>query len=164
MRSACRGTLRIGVNDELVSSSEHNHEPNPEVKKDVEFRDLEKLPQIVQQTTAVKKWMLVEPRKIEKPLSKLYEIFHREANPYSDSLNRNTSSTKDVALQTDADTAKDFPLKIQSPKNSVDELMRNPDAWNQPALKDKLNAAVVPVRITGGKRIRLKKEYVWHRY
>ena len=76
----------------------------------------------------------------------------------------NKSKTKDVAVQTHPDTAKDFPLKMHSLKNYVDELLQNPDAWNQPALKDKLNADVVPVRITGGKLMHLNKEYVWHRY
>jgi len=52
-------------------------------------------------------------------------------------------------IRTDPDTAKDFPLKIPSLKNSVDELLRNPNAWNQPALKDKINATAVPVRIKG---------------
>ena len=100
------------------------------------------------------KWLLFEPTEIERPLSKLDEIFHREDNPYSDSLNRNKSKTKDVAVQTDPDTAKYFPLKIPSPKNSVEELLRNPNAWNQPALKNKLNATAVPVRIKGDKRSR----------
>jgi len=162
VRSACRGRLKIGVNDEIVSSSEHNHEPNPEVKKSVEPRQITASDSDRMHRTG--KWLLFEPTEIEKPLSKLDDIFHREANPYSDSLNRNKSKTKDVAVQTDPDTAKDFPLKMPSLKNSVDELLRNPNAWNQPALRDKLNATAVPVRIKGGKRIRLNKEYVWHRY
>src|SRR6218665_2006025 len=69
LRCACRGRLRIGVNDEIVSSSEHNHEPNHEVKKSVESRQI---------TTSnsdrmhhAGKWMLVEPTEIEKTLSKL---------------------------------------------------------------------------------------------
>jgi len=32
VRSACRGRLKIDVNDEIVSSFENNHEPTPEVK------------------------------------------------------------------------------------------------------------------------------------
>src|SRR6218665_1446268 len=132
VRSACRGRLKIGVNNEIVSSSEHNQKSNPEVKKSVESRQI---------TTSnfdrmhhAGNWMLIEPTEIEKPLSKLCEIFHREANACSDSLNSNKSKTKDVAVQTDPDTAKDVSLKIPILKNSVDQLLRNPDAWIQPAL------------------------------
>jgi len=81
LRPACRGRMKISVNDEVHSSTEHNHEPESKFRKALQCRDLEKLPQIVQQTSTVKNWMLVEPRDIEKLLSKLYEIFHREANP-----------------------------------------------------------------------------------
>src|SRR6218665_3045525 len=88
VRSACLGRLKIGVNDEIVSSSEHNHEPNPEVKKSVEPRQITTSDSDRRHNAG--KWMLVEPTEIEKPLSKIEnEIFHREANPYSDSLNRN---------------------------------------------------------------------------
>ena len=104
--------------------------------------------------------MLVEPRQIkkwlDKPLSKLDYTFHKEANSYS-----NRNKTKDVAVQTEPDTAKDFSLNSPSLKNSADDLLQKPDAWKHPALKDD---TVVPVRITDGKRRRLNKKYVWNRY
>ena len=89
--------------------------------------------------------MLVEAR---ESLSKKDEILYREANPY---LNRN--KTKDVAVQTEPDTAKDFSLNSQGLKISA----QKPEVWKHPALKDD---TVVPVRITGGKRRCLNKEYV----
>src|SRR6218665_2718656 len=80
VRSACRGRLKIGVNDEIVSSSEHNHEPNPEVKKSVESRQI---------TTSnfdrmhhAGKWMLIEPTEIEKPLSKLGVVICRDSTDF----------------------------------------------------------------------------------
>jgi len=144
VKPACRGRMKISVDDEVFSSTEHNHAPEPEIKK-------------AQQTTTSdsnrmnhrRKWMLVEPR---EPLSKIEEILFREANPY---LKRNKA--KDVAVQTEPDTAKDFSWNSQSLKISA----QKPDAWKPPALKD---ATVVHVRITDGKRKRLNKEYVWNRY
>src|SRR6218665_384647 len=80
LRAACRGRMKIDVKDKVLSSTEHNHAPEPEVKKDRQIA-----------TSEEGKWMLVEP------LSKKDEIL------YVPHLNRNTS--KDVAVQTEA---KDF--------------------------------------------------------
>jgi len=118
-------------------------QPVPEVKKARE---------ITTSDSHTGKWMLVEPREIEKSLSKKDDILYREANPY---LNRN--KTKDVTVQTEPDTAKDFSWNSQGLKISA----QKPEVWKHPALKDD---TVVPVRITGGKRRCLNKEYVWNRY
>src|SRR6218665_1140923 len=80
VKPACRGRMKIDVKDKVLSSTEHNHAPEPEVKKDRQIA-----------TSEEGKWMLVEP------LSKKDEIL------YVPHLNRNTS--KDVAVQTEA---KDF--------------------------------------------------------
>ena len=119
-----------------------NHAPEPEVKK---------ARQITTSESHAGKWMLVEPREIEKPILKIDEILYREANPY---LNFAKASTKDAEVQTDPDTAKDFSWNIPRLKNSAEKL----DAWKHPASKD---ATVVPVRITNVKRRRLNKEYSW---
>src|SRR6218665_1816577 len=70
--------MQIDVDDKVLSSTVHNHEPEPEVKK---ARHI---------ATSAGKWMLVEP------LSKKDEILY---TPYA------KASTKDAAVQTES---KDF--------------------------------------------------------
>src|SRR6218665_3245138 len=106
--------MKIDVDDEVLSSTDHNHAPDPEVKK---------ARQITTSESHAGNWMLVEPREFEKPLSKKDEILYREANPY---LDITKASTKDIAEQTDPDAAKDFSWNSPSLKNSSEK----PDAWN----------------------------------
>jgi len=73
LRAACRGRMKIDEDDKVLSSTEHNHEP--EIKKALQI------------ATPAGKWMLVEP------LSRTDEISY---TPY---LNRNKS--KDAAVQTE---------------------------------------------------------------
>ena len=82
---------------------------------------------------------MVEPREIEKSILKKDELFYIEANPY---LNIAKASSKDVAVQTEPDTAKAFSWNSQSLKISAEK----PNAWKHHALKD---VTVVPVRTTG---------------
>src|SRR6218665_368070 len=147
LRPASRGRMKTSGNDEVLFSTKHNHAPETEVKKarQITTSDSERM-------NHAGKWMLVKPREIEKSLSTLDEILYRGATTY---LNRN--KTKDVTVQTDPVTAKDFSWNSPSLKNSAEK----PDAWKHPALKDD---AVVPVRITAGKRRRLNKECVWNCY
>src|SRR6218665_3183516 len=71
IKLACRWRMKISEDDKVLSSTEHNHAPEPEVEKDRQI------------TTPAGKWILVEPRQIEKTLSKTGEILYC---PY---LNRN---------------------------------------------------------------------------
>src|SRR6218665_3919959 len=103
--------MKIDVDDTVLSSTVHNHEPEPEVKK---------TRQIATSESHAGKWMLVEPR---KPLSKKDEILY---TPY---LNIAKASTKDAAVQTDP---KDFSWNSPSLPNSAEK----PDAWKHPAFKD----------------------------
>ena len=103
--------MKIDEDDKVLSSTEHNHAPGPEVKK---------ARQITTSESHAGKRMLVEPR---EPLSKKDEIFY---NPY---LNIAKANTKDAAVQTEA---KDFPWNSPSLPNSAEK----PDAWKHPALKD----------------------------
>src|SRR6218665_4039103 len=72
LRSACRGRMKIDEDDKVLSSTEHNHEP-----------EVDKARQIA---TPAGKWMLVEP------LSKTDEISY---SPHA------KASTKDAAVQTE---------------------------------------------------------------
>ena len=92
--------MKIGEDDKVLSSTEHNHAPEPEVEKDRQI------------TTPAGKWMLVEP------LSKTGEILY---SPYA------KASTKDVAVQTEpkdfswnspssADALKEVPVRITNVK------------------------------------------------
>src|SRR6218665_674362 len=94
VKPACRGRMKIGKDDKVLSLTEHNHEPEPEV---------EKARQIATSESHAEKWMLVEP------LSKKDEIL------YSPHLNRNKS--KDAAVQTEP---KDFSWNSPSLPNSVE--------------------------------------------
>src|SRR6218665_151667 len=58
VKPACRGRMKIGDDDKVLSLTEHNHEPEPEV---------EKARQIATPESHAGKWILVEPR---QPLSK----------------------------------------------------------------------------------------------
>src|SRR6218665_23698 len=78
VKPACRGRMKIGEDDKVLSSTEHNHAPEPEVEKDRQI------------TTPAGKWMLVEP------LSKTGEILY---SPHV------KAGTKDAAVQTEP---KDF--------------------------------------------------------
>src|SRR6218665_579720 len=49
VKPACRGRMKIVEDDKVLSSTEHNHAPEPEVEKDRQI------------TTPAGKWMLVEP-------------------------------------------------------------------------------------------------------
>src|SRR6218665_1483580 len=120
--------MKIDADDEVLTSTEHNHAPEPEIEK------------ACQLTTPEGKRMLVEPRQIEKPLSKTDEIL---CTPY---LSRNKS--KDAAVQTEP---KDFSCNSPSLPNSA-------EVWKHPASKD------VPVPIANVKHRRLNKEHNWSRY
>src|SRR6218665_1213358 len=91
--------MKIGEDDKVLSSTEHNHAPEPEVD---EARQI---------ATPAGKWMLV------KPLSKTDEVSY---TPY---LNRNKS--KDAAVQTES---KDFswnsPSSAEKPDASTDVPVR----------------------------------------
>src|SRR6218665_3366581 len=52
LRAACRGKMTIDVDDKVLSSTVHNHEPEPEVKR---------ARQIATSESHAGKWMLVEP-------------------------------------------------------------------------------------------------------
>src|SRR6218665_978406 len=95
VKPACRGRMKIGEDDKVLSSTEHNHAPEPEVEKDRQI------------TTPAGKWMLVEP------LSKIDEIFY---TPHA------KASTKDAAVQMDP---KDFswnsPSSVEKP-NALKEV------------------------------------------
>ena len=81
VKPACRGRMKIGEDDKVLSSTEHNHEPEPEVEKARQIH-------VATPESHAEKWRLVEP------LSKKDEIL------YVPHLNRNKS--KDVAVQTEA--------------------------------------------------------------
>src|SRR6218665_2123290 len=68
-KPACRGRMKIGEDDKVLSSTEHIHAPEPEVERDR---------QIATSESHAGKWILVEPR---KPLSKTGEISY---TPYLD--------------------------------------------------------------------------------
>src|SRR6218665_1164773 len=110
LRAACRGRMKIDVDDKVLSSTEHNHAPEPEIKKDR---------QITASESHAGKWMLVEPR---KPLSKTDANLYREATP----LNIAKASTKDAAVQTEP---KDFSCNSPSVLNSA-------EVWKQLTSKD----------------------------
>src|SRR6218665_3312855 len=107
VKPACRGRMKIGEDDKVLSSTEHNHATEPEIKK---------ARQIATSESHAGKWMLVEIRKL---LSRTDEI------SYSPYLNRNKS--KDAAVQTEPT---DFSW------NSRSSPAAKPDAWKDPALKD----------------------------
>ena len=65
VKPACRGRMKIGEDDKVLSSTVHNHAPDPEVNK---------ARQIATSDSHAGKWMLVEPR---EPLSKTDEILYR---------------------------------------------------------------------------------------
>ena len=104
VKPACRGRMKIGEDDKVLSATEHNHAPEPEVD---EARQID---------TPAGKWMLVEP------LSKTDEISNTQY------LNRNKS--KDAAVQTEPkdfswnspssaekpDASKDVPVRITARK------------------------------------------------
>src|SRR6218665_3492055 len=94
LRAACRGRMKIDEDDKVLSSTEHNHAPEPEVKKPRQI------------ATPAGKWRLIEPR---KPLSRTDEISY---TPYS---NRNKS--KDAAVQAEL---KDFSWNSPSPAEKPD--------------------------------------------
>src|SRR6218665_946746 len=101
VKPACRGRMKIGEDDKVLSSTEHNHGP-----------EVDKARQIA---TPAGKWMMVEP------LSKKDEIFY---SPYA------KASTKDAAVQTEpkdfswnspssaekADVLKEVPVRITNVK------------------------------------------------
>jgi len=101
LRSACRGRMKIDEDDKVLSSTEHNHEP-----------EVDKARQIA---TPAGKWMLVEP------LSKTDEISY---SPHA------KASTKDAAVQTEPkdfswnspssaekpDALKEVPVRITNVK------------------------------------------------
>src|SRR6218665_3188879 len=106
LRAACRGRMKIDEDDKVLSSTVHNHAPDPEVEKARQI------------ATPAGKWMLVEP------LSKKDEILY---TPYA------KASTKDVAVQTESkdfswnspslpnfeekpDALKDIPVRITNVK------------------------------------------------
>src|SRR6218665_2773727 len=62
VKPACRGRMKISDDDKVLSPTVHNHEPEPEVKKDR---------QIITSDSHAGKWMLVELR---KPFSKTDDI------------------------------------------------------------------------------------------
>src|SRR6218665_1770693 len=94
VKPACRGRMKIDEDDKVLSSTVHNHAPEPEVD---EARQI---------ATPAGKWKLVEP------LSKTDEIFY---TPYA------KARTKDVAVQTES---KDFswnsPSSVEKPDASKD--------------------------------------------
>src|SRR6218665_3214808 len=100
--------MKIGEDDKVLSSTEHNHAPEPEDKK---------ARQITTSDSHAGKWMLVEPR---QTISKKDEILY---TPY---LNIAKGSTKDVAVQTDP---KDLFWKSPGLPNSA-------KVWKYPASKD----------------------------
>ena len=89
LRSACRGRMKIDVDDKVLSSTIHNHEPESEVHK------------VRQIATPAGKWILVEPH------SKKDEILY---TPYT------KASTKDATVQTEP---KDFSWNSPSPPASA---------------------------------------------
>ena len=97
VKPACRGRMKIGEDDKVLSSTEHNHAPEPEVKKARQI------------ATPAGKWMLVEP------LSRTDEISY---TPY---LNRNKS--KDAAVQTEP---KDFSWNSPSPPAEKPDAWKHP--------------------------------------
>src|SRR6218665_288558 len=98
LSAACRGRMKIDVDDKVLSSTVHNYEPEPEVKKARQI------------ATPAGKWMLVEP------LSKKDEILY---TPYV------KASTKDAAVQMDP---KNFswnsPSSAEKPDASTDVPVR----------------------------------------
>ena len=106
LRSACRGRMKIDEDDKVLSSTVHNHEPEPEV---------EKVRQIASSDSHAGEWMLVEP------LSKKDDILY---TPYA------KASTKAAAVQTEPkdfswngpssaekpDASKDVPVRITNAK------------------------------------------------
>src|SRR6218665_3057571 len=94
VKPACRGRMKIGEDDKVLSSTVHNHAPDPEVDKARQI------------AAPAGKWMLV------KPLSKTEEILY---TPYA------KASTKDAAVQTEL---KDFswnsPSFAEKPDASTD--------------------------------------------
>src|SRR6218665_2701911 len=97
VKPACRRRMKIGEDDKILSSTEHNHAPEPEVDEAQQI------------ATPAGKWMLVEP------LSKTDEISY---TPY---LNRNKS--KDAAVQTEP---KDFSWNTPSSAEKPDALNEVP--------------------------------------
>src|SRR6218665_3754617 len=104
VKPACRGRMKIGEDDKVLSSTVHNHAPDPEV---------DQARQIATSDFHAGKWMLVEPRKL---LSKTDEILY---TPYA------KASTKDAAVQTES---KDFscnsPSSAEEPDASTDVPVR----------------------------------------
>src|SRR6218665_3456436 len=104
LRSACRGRMKIDEDDNVLSSTVHNHEPEPEV---------EKVRQIASSDSHAGEWMLI------KPLSKKNDIFY---TPYA------KASTKDAAVQTEP---KDFSWNGPSLPNSA-EVWKHPASKDVP--------------------------------
>src|SRR6218665_3123400 len=96
VKPACRGRMKIGEDDKVLSSTERNHTPEPEVENDRQI------------ATPAGKWMVVEP------LSKKDEIFY---SPHA------KASPKDAAVQTDP---KDFSWNSPSSAEKPDALKEVP--------------------------------------
>lgn len=68
LRPACRGRLKIDVNDEIISSSHHNDAPEPEVEKAEELRQITTSESNANNHAG--KWVLIEPREVEKIMAR----------------------------------------------------------------------------------------------